>query len=337
MSLTPSQAGRFVALVGGLLLLGLVIQRAGGPDELLRALASMGWAWLVLVPLSLSWFLLNTWAWGRALPPPRPSLPVLLRVHLVAEAVNNVTPVFALGGEPLKIVLLAGRVPGSTALASVLADNLVHLLSAVPFVVVGLALGVSSHRLPAELVAPLVVVTAALGFLTLLLLRAVAGGAGARVLDRILRWRWFPERLASRLRSSATGVEDRLMAFLDSGTPFGTSLLAHLAGRFMGAVEAWVILAAIGSPVSPGEAVFVIAVVHVLVNLLFSFVPSQVGVQEAVAYALFAAIGLDPAAAVALSLVRRARGLLWIVVGLALLTVSGARSGTRCDETPEPR
>ena len=280
----------------------------------------MGLVWLALVPISLSWFLLNTWAWGRTLEDDPPRFLTLLRVHLAAEAVSNVTPLLALGGEPLKVALLAGRVPTAQATASVVADGLVHLASAAIFVAVGLALGLLAFPLPGGLADPLVVGAGALAVATFLLLRGLSRGAAVPLIRRLLRVRAVRLGAGAPLAAGAEEVDRYLGAFLRPGHPaFAACLVGHLGGRFMGAVEAWVILAAIGAPVPLAGAVFLIAVVHVLVNLCFSVVPSQLGVQEAVAYALFGAMGLDPAAAVSLSLVRRVRGLFWTGLGLLLL------------------
>jgi uncharacterized membrane protein YbhN (UPF0104 family) len=118
----------------------------------------------------------------------------------------------------------------------------------------------------------------------------------------------------------ARRIEGTVRFFLSpDGWRVWASLGGHLAGRLLGAVEAWIIMAALGMPVSFAGAVFVIAVAHVFVNLAFAFVPSQLGVQEATAYALFSAVGLDPSSAVALMLARRVRGFFWNGIGLALL------------------
>ena len=128
----------------------------------------------------------------------------------------------------------------------------------------------------------------------------------------------------------ATAVDQGIGAFLTQRRgDFAGCFAAHLGGRLMGAVEAWVVLQALGTPVSLGTALFLIAVMHVLVNLIFGVIPNQLGVQEGAAWLLFASIGLDPSAAVALALVRRIRGFFWIGVGLLLLAISrtGAGSG----------
>ena len=130
-------------------------------------------------------------------------------------------------------------------------------------------------------------------------------------------WRLNDSWLAARwpgLEQAPQGMRE----FLRSPAALA-SLLAHLAGRLLGAVEAWLILDALGFPLSPAGALVLIGGMHVAGNLAFAFVPAQLGVQEGLAWLLLGALGLDPASAVALSLARRVRGLAWTSVGLLLL------------------
>jgi hypothetical protein len=206
--------------------------------------------------------------------------------------------------------------------------------------VVGLLLGRWAFALDDTLVAVLLAGICAVAAAAGLLFRATAGGLLAPVLR-------FAVRAAARLTASAPSerapseVEpaqriDRSVRFFlnPGGWRVWASLVGHLSGRFLGAVEAWIIMTALGMPVSFAGAVFVIAVAHVFVNLVFAFVPSQLGVQEATAYALFDAVGLDPSSAVALMLARRVRGFFWNGVGLALLARGPGRPDARIAPGP---
>ncbi len=307
------------ALALGLGLLALMVVRVG-PLRLFAELARGGPALLLLIPISMAWFGLNTWGWRLAVDTPVPFIP-LLRAYLSAEAVNNLSPFMALGGEPLKLTLLRRRVATDNALASIIGDNVVHALSAPFFMAAGLALGVQAFRIDNALLAALLAATVLIalmaGGLWMAGGRGVAG-AIARGITRRLgradhRWAEGADRVDQRLRGFLTGRTRR----------FWGALGLHFSGRVLGAVEAWLIMAALGVPFSFPAAMFVIAVAHAGVNLVFSFIPSQIGVQETAACLIFSAIGLDPASALALMLIRRARGFLWIGVGLALLTPTG--------------
>ena len=311
---------RLLALGAGVALLLAMIVEAG-PSRLAAEALGIGPAFLLIVPVSFSWFALNAWGWRLALQAQGagavPGLWPLVRAYLAAEAVNNITPFMAVGGEPLKVALLASRVAPERTVASVIGDNVVHALTAPLFMLGGLALGCVAFELERGLVLQLIAATAIIGLPAAVAWIATGRGVAGPLV------RLAASRIGGADRgawSAKAGRVDALTsAFLGAGGwRFWAAIALHMAGRTMGAVEAWIILEALGVPVSVAGAMFVIAVAHVAVNIVFSIIPSQVGVQEAAAYVVFAAVGLDPASAVTLMLVRRVRGFIWIAAGLGL-------------------
>jgi hypothetical protein len=57
------------------------------------------------------------------------------------------------------------------------------------------------------------------------------------------------------------------------------------------------------------------------VNMLFSFVPARVGVDEAGSGLLTAALGMGGVSGVALAIVRKVRVLFWTAIGLAVFAL----------------
>jgi len=95
------------------------------------------------------------------------------------------------------------------------------------------------------------------------------------------------------------------------------ALLLHLAGWFMSAVQLWAAAQALDHPLSPGEALALQSIAFAARGAFF-FVPAGFGIQEGTFVLVGAVLGVDPAIAVALSLVLRARD---IVLGLPALMV----------------
>jgi uncharacterized membrane protein YbhN (UPF0104 family) len=316
------------AAAAGLTLLAVMVREAGAA-RVIASLAGVGPWYGVVAIVSAGWTIVNAWAWRLALQPAQAEFAPVVRAALAADAVSNLTPFMSVGGEPLKVLWLKGLVGGEQATASVVADNLVHAVSAPVFMLVGLLLGWRAFALDDSRVALLMAATCLLLGAGGLLLWASSDGLAAPAARLARR---VATHLALELGSRAGASADRaqrvdaaVRSFLRPGNGrFWASLGGHLAGRLLGAVEAWIILSALAIPVSLPGAVFVIAVAHVLVNVVFAFIPSQLGVQEATAYALFQVVGLDPAGAVALMLARRVRGFFWNAVGLALLAVGPA-------------
>jgi hypothetical protein len=61
-----------------------------------------------------------------------------------------------------------------------------------------------------------------------------------------------------------------------------------------------------------------------VITVVFKFVPFRVGVDEASAGALAPVLSVNPAAGVALAVVRKVRNLFWAAIGLALVAAHPA-------------
>jgi hypothetical protein len=68
-----------------------------------------------------------------------------------------------------------------------------------------------------------------------------------------------------------------------------------------------------------------------VVTAAFKFVPLRVGVDEAASGAFAPLLAMDPAAGVALAVVRKVRSLFWIGAGLALIAVYHGREAPATD------
>ena len=95
------------------------------------------------------------------------------------------------------------------------------------------------------------------------------------------------------------------------------SIAFHLVAWLLGAVEAYLILAFLGIPVSLATAT-VIEAFGTGIRFATFLVPASIGVQEGGFVVTFVALGLNAADGVTFGLVRRLRELVWIAFGLAL-------------------
>jgi uncharacterized membrane protein YbhN (UPF0104 family) len=103
------------------------------------------------------------------------------------------------------------------------------------------------------------------------------------------------------------------------------ALLFHLAGWFMGAVQLWAAAQALDRPLSPGEALALQSLANAARGAFF-FVPAGFGVQEGTYVLVGVVLGVDPASALALSLILRARD---IVLGLPAIMLWYTAEGRR--------
>jgi hypothetical protein len=104
--------------------------------------------------------------------------------------------------------------------------------------------------------------------------------------------------------------------------------LYELAFHLAGIAELYVTLLLVGTAVAPTLlAALILESAGRVINVVFTFVPLRLGVDEAGTGMLSSVLGLGAAPGVTLALVRKARILAWTAVGLALLMHRGLSVG----------
>jgi glycosyltransferase 2 family protein len=309
-----------VALAGLAAATALFIWQGVGPVLAAFAAAGLGIVWSSLFhAVSM---VLNARAWQILLPHRRRgSVWFYFWAVWLREAVNGLLPVARIGGEVVSAQLLIrhGLRP-VTAVASLVVDMTVSLMSQFTFTLLGLALLVAHGAggsvvrdvalgllATVPLVAALIFVQR-VGLFTLAakLFRALFAGrfdtlvGGAAPLDRAVG------RLYRR-RRAVLGC-----------------FLWQLAGWGAGSGEIWLALLFLGHPVALGDAFAIEAVIQALSSSAF-IVPGAFGVQEGGFLVVGGLVGLAPELALALALVRRARDVIIFVPALLLWQVAAGR------------
>jgi glycosyltransferase 2 family protein len=304
-------AGRIIAfLLGAGILVALTVYAGAG--AVMRAIEALRFTGLFLIALlhlpvvgllGLAW-----WQIGRDLP--GASRRKFAWARLVRDAAAEVLPFSQIGGFVLGVRAL--HLSGVRALRGALSmsvDLVMELWAKLPYFLTGLvallALAPNSHL---TRVLPLALALTALVVAVPILFRS---------------------RLRQALEASAVAIQkrwpnldagDETKAFFDRIFAERSRLFAAFAIHFacwtIGAIEAWVIFALMRVPVSPVQALVIDSLVMGLRTFGF-LVPAAAGVQEASYVLVCALFGLQPATAIAVSLIRRARDLLIGVPTLA--------------------
>ena len=285
-----------------------------GIDDVLHAIRSAGFALLWLVPLHALPLLLDAQAW-RLLLGRSASLAYLWWVATVREAVSRLLPVASIGGEFVGVRLARWKVDETSLVcASVIVEVLVTLAVQYVFAALGLVLIVAQtgHDGLLATVGAALLLSLPLPVVVFLLLRR--GG----LFHAIERWsarlpmsaHWNVERIGgAQLDASIDALlrEPRLLL---------RAFVWQFAGYLLGASEVYVALWMLGHPVSIGGAIAVEALTQAARHAAF-FVPSGLGVQEAVVVLLARMFGVDEQTALSLALVKRMREVLFGCVALA--------------------
>jgi hypothetical protein len=300
---------------------GLVVAaHLGGTESLVSALSRVTW-WqfgLVCAVYGVS-VIADTLGWRYALGRDQsPRFLRLLAVKCAGEAVNVVTALGSVGGEATKAWLLRRDVPYERSIPSLIVAKtslvLAQLLLIVAGTLVAWTTGAGGPTLLLAMSALLLVEVIGVGGFLGVQLGGVVGRAG-----RALAW------LGADRAGRAQRLDDALRRFYRrEWRSFLASAGFHFVGWLIGAVEAFLILAALGLPASLVAAT-VIEALGSGVRFVTFFVPSSLGALEGANAGAFGTLGWAASAGLAFSAVRRARQAVWIGVGLAILLATHAR------------
>jgi uncharacterized protein (TIRG00374 family) len=307
------RALKIILLVLGLLLLGVLVYRVGaGP--ILETMRRLTWWQFVLICLPYAVIMaVDTLGWRFAFARVHAPFWRLYGARVVGEALNVVTALGSVGGEVAKVWLLRRDVSVSESLPSIVIAKTTITIAQALFLLIGIVLvwttlDVDSQILRAMLWLLVIEVAAVAGFLLAQLSGLVA--RGGRLLQAV--------GVVSDI-SHATQLDDALRAYYrHEWGRFTLSVGFHLGGWVLGAVEAVVMLWALGID----GGVVVATVVEALgsaVRFATFLVPASLGAFEGANALAFGVLGYGAGAGLAFSLVRRARQAVWIVIGIVVL------------------
>jgi uncharacterized membrane protein YbhN (UPF0104 family) len=309
------RALKIVFLVLGVALLGVLLYRFGA-DPILETLGRLAWWQFILVCLPyVAVTAVDTLGWRFAFARDRAPFGRLLGARLAGEALNVVTAVGSVGGEAAKAWLVRRDVAYEESVPSIIIAKTTITLAQALFLLIGL--GVAWLTLP-------VTSEVLQGMLWLLLIEIVAVGGllGAQVSGMVAR--------GGRLLKLAGVIDDSARAetldrtlrdyYRTRWRRLVLSLGFHFVGWVLGVVEAVVMLWALDVSASIATAT-VIEAVGSGVRFATFLVPASLGPFEAANAVVFGALGLGAGAGLAFSLVRRARQVVWIGIGIVVLVI----------------
>ena len=309
---------RPLAAIGSIALFAYLLQRTG-PEAVLRNIRVLGWGVVALILLSGIRHVLRALAWSYCVDSSerRPAALQLLGPRLMGEALNDLTPAGPLFGEPAKVAAVSQLMSAQAGASSVILENLIYALGAVLFMLSGIVLAVVT----VAALRGLWWIGGGLAICLLVCMAMVRWTASKRVLlisrmlDFIKRrgWRWaFLERHEESMRAVEQTIYD---FFLKSRRTFLVVLAIEMGTNLTGVGEAYLILKGTAAHTSL-LAAFLVESASRAVQLVFSFVPLGLGVQEGAAAATLRAVGYAASDGVSLAVIRKIRTLFWAVVGL---------------------
>ena len=276
-------------------------------------MAQAGWAAAIVIALRLVAVTLAGLTWWLLFPKhPRPQPSVCALLRIVREGANTLLPLAQIGGDVIAARLLTfWHIPGPLAAATVIVDVLAQAGTQFLFALVGLALLIA-HGVGGNFVYD---IAWALGAAALALtgFYVAQRHGGEKLVNALLK------RLARgrewQINGTFEAVFHRLHEVYGRRRALALTVICHLGVWFIGALEVWVGLNAMGYHPTYAEAVAIESLAQAARGAAF-VVPGAVGVQEGGLVVLCALFGIPAHSALALSLIKRAADIMVGVPGL---------------------
>lgn len=307
-------------VVVGIGLLAAIIWKVD-MDAVMTQVIAIGWGILLVIAIYLLAFLSDTVSWRLVIRRDqlhKLSFLTLFNIRMIGAAWNKVTPIFGMAGEPIKAVLMRRYhgVDYQEGAASLVVAKTANLIALVIFLSGGLAVALVTDALPqayrvGAMIALLMLATG-IGLLFVVQRFRLSSKSGAW-----LSRRWFGKSII-RILDQMHALDERLAeAYTTDRHRFVMSVIMTLANWLLGVVELWAIMWLLDLPITLTEAWCIEAVVE-LVRAATFFIPAGIGTQEAALVLVIGHITGQPSLGLAVSFIRRARELVYILWGFAI-------------------
>ena len=295
------------------------LRRAGGYLPLILVL----WAFVYLVNTLSWWVILRSSGSLGGL-----RFRTLYKYSVTGFALNSVTPVGLMGGEPYRIMELTPYVGVERATSSVILFVMMHIFSHFLFWLSSVVLFVLLHTVTPAVGVVLAFVVVFCLLLGQLFVKGYRHGMAVAVVNLGSKLPFLKRsvtRFAQTHHNQLADI-DRQIALLhqQSKRSFYTSLLLEYLARVASCAEVWLILNILTDGVSFPDCILIVAFSSLLANLLF-FMPMQVGGREGGFALAVGGLSLSGAYGVYVALLTRVRELVWVLIGLLFMKIGNKK------------
>lgn len=239
---------------------------------------------------------------------------------IVGEAINMMTPLGFFGGDPYLIYLLQKQTSKTTSTASVIIDRTMQALAIFILLLIVISIALFQFPLSLNLKASLLVLLFGF-FLGLVLLINFQKKGLISTLSRFVQKLGIQKQRLQGIAHKIEITDEEIRHFYRKHKKhFFEILTIHFIARLYGPLEIYTIAQLIGYPISLLFC-FYLTALTILINIIFTFVPSSLGVMEGGYGLLFQLLKMDFSYGITIQLIRRLRSIFFIILGLALILV----------------
>lgn len=298
-----------------------------GPSNIVGHVKKIGWWLAPALSLPVVWYASYTFAWLQFLRQRGRKMPFfeLFRVKIIGEALNTLTPMNFIAGDPARAYLLRNRLLLTEGTASVVVDRTLHAMSTLLVIFAGTAAAfVELKFLPKNIKYGLpIVLCIASVFVAYIFIHQHKGlfSFMAEIAQKLRLKKSFSDKARENIAAIDVHIQD---FYKKNRRGFWLALSAHIFGRILGIVEIFIIGHAANHHFSLKIALLLGAAAPII-NFTFAFIPGSLGVMESAYSAILYFLHFSPAVGLTIQIVRRLRAAIWTSLGFIFLGIHGRK------------
>lgn len=272
-------------------------------------------------------YLINTLSWYiiiRSGGKPGFSFSRLYKFTVTGFALNYVTPVGLMGGEPYRIMELKPFIGIERATSSVILYVMMHIFSHFWFWFLSVFLYIALYPVGVSMGIMLGVIAAFCMLAIYFFVRGYKTGMaqkGIRLLTHIPFVKNWARRFEQEKQDTLEQIDSQIaLLHGQHKRTFYASLSFEVMARVLQSLEIYLILKAFAADISIADSILILAFSSLFSNLIF-FSPMQLGAREGGLALAVDGLHLTGALGVYTGLITRIRELVWIAIGILLIKV----------------
>lgn len=301
-------------------------------DELLGNLERAGIYLPLVLLLWLFVYLINTLSWYVIIRSSGPanglSFSRLYKFTVSGFALNYVTPVGLMGGEPYRIMELTPYLGVERASSSVILYVMMHIFSHLGLWLSSVAIYACFYPVGWGMGVVLALITVLCLLLSIVFVKGYRNGmavACVRLGSHIPFLKQRAIRFSQTHKEKLENIDSQIaLLHQQRKSTFYGALSLEFVARVVSCLEVWLIMNVLTTHVSFVSCVLIVAFSSLLANLLF-FLPMQLGGREGGFALAVGGLSISGAFGVYTALITRVRELFWIVIGLALMKIGNKK------------
>ncbi|KAA6347048.1 hypothetical protein EZS27_005459 [termite gut metagenome] len=276
-------------------------------------------------------YLLNTCSWYLIIRNENKDPISFLKIYKITIsgfALNSVTPLGMMGGEPYRIMELTPYLGVERATSSAILYIMMHIFSHFCFWLSSVVLFVCLYPVSQGMSFVLGVIVLLCALLVILFIKGYRNGMAVAVIrlsGRIPFLKKYAVYFADKYKKQLETIDQQIAMLHQKRkrTFYGTLLIEYMS-RIVSCLEVWFILNILTGGIGFLDCILIAAFSSLMANILF-FMPMQLGGREGGFALAVGSLSLSGAYGVYTALITRVREFFWIIIGLALMKIGNKR------------